>query len=61
MTYRHRAVFREHLDLLVMSTLYLFGTGAAFCSCKPLCDISTSEIQKFFYTFIEALVDLKDE
>ncbi len=44
-----------------MSMLYLLGTGAAFCSCEPLCGISTSEVQKFCYTFIEALVDMKDE
>jgi hypothetical protein len=44
-----------------MSALYLLGTGAAFCSCKPLCGISKSEVRKFFYMFIEALVDMKDE
>jgi hypothetical protein len=60
-SHRRRAVFREHSELLVMSGLYLLGTGAAFCSCKPLCGISTSEVRKFFYTFIEALVDMKDE
>ncbi len=56
-----RAVFRERSELLVMSTLYLLGTGAAFRSCKPLCGIFTSEVCKFFYKFIEALVDMKDE
>ena len=60
-TYRRHAVFCERLELLVMSALYLLGLGAAFCSCKPLCGISTSGVQKFFYTFIEALVDMKDE
>ena len=44
-----------------MSALYLLGSGAAFCSCKPLCGISTPEVQKFFYIFIEALVDMKEE
>ena len=44
-----------------MSVLYLLESGAAFCSCKPLCGISTSEVQKFCYTFIEALVGMKDE
>jgi hypothetical protein len=44
-----------------MSGLYLLGTGAAFRSCKPLCGISTSEVRKFFYAFIVALVDMKDE
>ena len=42
------AVFCEHSELLVMSVLYLLGTGAAFCYCKPLCGISTSEVRKFF-------------
>jgi hypothetical protein len=56
-----RAVFRERLELLVMSALYILGTGAAFYSCKPLCGMSTSEVRKFFYTYIEALVDMKDE
>jgi len=60
-SHRCRAVFRECSKLLVMSGLYLLGTEAAFRSCKPLFGISTSEICKFFYTFIEALVDMKDE
>jgi hypothetical protein len=60
-SHRRRAVFHERSELLVMSALYLLGTGAAFRSCKPLCGISTSEVRKFFYKFIEALVDMKDE
>jgi len=44
-----------------MSALYLLGMGAAFHSCKPLCGISTYEVRKFFYKFIKALVDMKDE
>ena len=43
-SHRRRAVFRERLELLVMSALYLLGSGAAFRSCKPLCGISTSEV-----------------
>ena len=61
MSYCHYYVFCQRLELLVMSTLYLLGSGAAFRSCKPLCGISTSEVQKFFYEFIESLVDMKDE
>jgi hypothetical protein len=57
----HRVVFRERSELLVMPVLYLLGTGAAFRSCKPLCGISMSEVCKFFYKYIEALVDMKDE
>ncbi len=60
-SHRRRAVFRERSEFLVMSALYLLGTGAAFRSCKPLCGISTSEVRIFFYKFIEALVDMKDE
>ncbi len=55
------AVFRERLESLVMSALYLLGTGTAFRSCKPLCGISTSEVHTFFYKFIEVLVDMMDE
>jgi hypothetical protein len=60
-SHRRCAVFHERSELLVMSALYLLGTGAAFRSCKPLCGISTSEVRKFFYKFIEALVNMKDE
>jgi hypothetical protein len=58
-SHRRRAAFRERSELLVISALYILGSGAAFCSCNPLCGISTSEVQKFFYIFIEALVDMK--
>ena len=72
-SHRRRAVFHKRLELLVMSALYLLGTGAAFRSCKPLCGISTSEVRKvfynismsevrkFFYKFIEMLVNMIDE
>ena len=56
-----QAEFRERTELLVMSSLYLLGTGAAFRSCRSLCSISTSEVQKFFYVFLDAIVDMKDE
>ncbi len=56
-----RKVFWERSELLVMSALYLLVTGATFRCCKPLCGICTSEVCKFFYIFIEALVDMKDE
>ena len=56
-----QAEFRERTELLVMSALYLLGTGAAFRSCRSLCLISTSEVRKFFYVFINAIVDMKDE
>ncbi len=44
-----------------MSSLYLLGTGAAFRACRSLCSISTSEVQKKFYVFLDAIVDMKDE
>ena len=47
--------------VLFKSVLYLMATGAAFRCCKPLCGICTSEVLKFFYIFIEALVEMKDE
>ena len=56
-----QAEFRERTELLVMSSLYLLGTGAAFRACRSLCSISTSEVQKFFYVFLDAIVDMKDE
>ncbi len=44
-----------------MSSLYLLGTGAAFRSCRSLCSICTSEVRKFFYVFLDAIVDMKEE
>jgi hypothetical protein len=44
-----------------MSALYLLATGAAFQSRKPLCAICTSDVRRFFYILIEALVEMKDE
>jgi hypothetical protein len=43
-----QAEFRERTELLVMSSLYLLGTGAVFCSCRSLCSICTSEVRNFF-------------
>ena len=44
-----------------MSALYVLGHGIGFCSCKALCNISTSEVCKFFHLFLDALVDMQDE
>ncbi len=44
-SHRCRAVFSKRSEFLVMSVLYLLGTGATFRSCKPLC--GTSEVRKF--------------
>ncbi len=56
-----QAEFRERTELLVMSSLYLLGTGAALQSCRSLCSICTSEVRKFFYVFLYAIVDMKDD
>ena len=56
-----RAEFRERTELLVMPSLYILGTGAAFRSCRSLCSICTSEVRKFFYVFLDAIVDMKDD
>ena len=60
-SHRHRAAFRECSELLVMSALYILGSGATFRSCKPICGISTLEVKMYFYIFIEALVYMKEE
>ncbi len=44
---RH-AEFCQRTEQLVMSSLYLLGTGAAFCSCRSLCSICTSEVRNIF-------------
>jgi hypothetical protein len=44
-----------------MALLYLLGMGAAFCACQPLCSIFTSEVRKFYYRFLDAIVDMHDK
>jgi hypothetical protein len=53
--------FCERTELLVMSSLYLLGTGSGFRSCQSLCSISTSEVRKFFFLFMDAIVDMRNE
>ena len=53
--------FRERTELLIMSSLYLLGTGSGFRSCQPLCSISTSEVRKFFFLFLDAICDMRSE
>jgi hypothetical protein len=60
-TKSRQAEFREHTELLVMCSLYLLGTGAVFRACQPLCSISTSEVRKIFYLFLDAIVDMREE
>jgi hypothetical protein len=37
-----------------MTILYRLGTGASFCTCQALCNISISEVCKFFLSFLHA-------
>jgi len=59
-TFFRRREFRERTELLVMSALYVLGHGAGFRSCRALCNISTSEVRKFFHLFLDALVAMQD-
>jgi len=60
-TRSRQAEFKERTELLVMSSLYILGTGVSFRSCQPLCYISTTEVRKFFFLFLDAIIDMKDE
>jgi hypothetical protein len=53
--------FREPAELFVMSVLYRLGTDNSFCTCQSLCNISVSKIRLFFFVFIGAMVDMKEE
>jgi hypothetical protein len=53
--------FRERTELLVMSSLYLLGTGASFQACQLLCYISTSEVRKKNLLFLNAIVNMRDD
>jgi hypothetical protein len=56
-----RPEFRERTELLMMSSLYLLGRGADFRSCRILCNISTLDIRHFFFRFLDAFVDMRNE
>ena len=56
-----RAEFFERAELLVMSALYILGHGAHFRSLRALTHISTSEIRKFFFVFLDAFKDMRGE
>ena len=58
---KFREEFRERAELLVMSALYRLGNGKPFCQCRSQCNISVSEIRLFFFDFLAAMVDMKDE
>ncbi len=44
-----------------MSALHILAKGATFRNCRTLTHISTSEVHEFFFVFLNALVDMKDE
>jgi len=58
---KFREEFREHAELLVLSALYHLGNGNLFRQCRSMCNISVSEIHLFFFDFLAAMVDMKDE
>jgi len=58
---RQRAEYPERYGLLVISALYILGTGAGFCTVYPLTHISVSKIEKFFHRFLDIFMDMRDE
>jgi hypothetical protein len=55
------AEFHERAELLILAALHILGKGASFICCRTLTHISTSEVRKFFFDFLDAIVDMKDE
>jgi hypothetical protein len=60
-SWRRQAEYLERCKLLVMSALYILGTGAGFCSIYPLTHILATEIEKFFHRFLVIFMDMHDE
>jgi hypothetical protein len=60
-SFLRRVKFRERVELLVMSSLYLLGSGATFRSCRVVCKISTSEIRKFFFLFLDSFYAMRNK
>ncbi len=58
---KFREEFRERSELLVLSALFRLGNGNSFRQCRSNTYISVSEIRKFFFIFLDAMVDMKDE
>ena len=56
-----RSEFRKRSELFIMTALYHLGTGASFQTCRALCHISTSEVQLFFDTFLQAMHEMREE
>jgi hypothetical protein len=56
-----RAEFHERAELLILSALHILGKRASFRCCCTLTHISTSEVRKVFFDFLDVIVDKKDE
>jgi hypothetical protein len=56
-----RHEFDERVELLVMSSLHILGTGATFRRCQTLTHKLTLEVRKLFMSFLDAFMDMKDE
>lgn len=53
--------FHERAKLLVLSALYHLEKGTPFRQCRSMTNISVSEMRMFFFDFIGAMVDMKEE
>ncbi len=58
---RFQEEFRERSELLMMSALYRLGNGNSFRQLRSMCHISISEMSLFFFDFVNAMVEMKDE
>ena len=58
---RQRAEYPERCELLIMSALYILGTGAGFRMVYSLTHISVSKIEKFFHCFLDIFMDMQYE
>ena len=56
-----KAEYAERCEQLVMSVLYILGTGTRFCLIYPLTHISATEIEKIFHRFHGIFMDMRDE
>ena len=59
--FSRRAEYCERAELLIMYVLHILAKGATFRNCCMLTHITTSKVCMFFFDFLDALVDMKDE
>jgi hypothetical protein len=55
------AEFHEQSELFIMSAFYHLGSGNLFCTFQAMCHISVLHTCKFFYTYLDAMVEMQDE